>query len=209
VREPERQVKDTPTRFPLRRRELAALGSQYWGIVAVAAILTLARFSEAFLILRAAERGLPLAWIPIVLIAMNIVYAATAYPFGSLSDRFDRRIILAGGFGVLILADIVLALAGNIWMVMAGVGLWGLHMGMTQGLLTALIAGAAPAALRGTAFGLFHLVSGLALLTASATAGILWELVGPAATFFAGAIFTAIGLAGFLAISRDGRFQKS
>jgi MFS family permease len=162
----------------------------------VGAILTLARFSEAFLVLRARDAGLPAALVPLVLVVMNVVYASSAYPMGVLSDRLDRRMMLAAGFVVLIFADIVLAFAPRLWVVMLGVSLWGLHMGTTQGLLAALIADTAPAAVRGTAFGLFNFVSGIALMLASLVAGLLWELVGSSATFLAGAAFTALGVIG-------------
>jgi len=204
VREPERGIHESPERTAIRWTELHRLGGLFWSIVAVGAVLTLARFSEAFLILRAQNAGLSLALIPLVLIVMNIVYAATAYPMGSLSDRINRRVILAAGFLVLIAADLVLAAAPNLWIVMLGVGLWGLHMGMTQGLLATLVAEATPPAFRGTAFGIFHLVTGIATLLASLIAGALWEAVGPSATFFGGAIFSAFGLAGiFLLRSRQ------
>jgi MFS family permease len=134
---------------------------------------------------------------PLVLIVMNIVYSASAYPIGALSDKSDKRNILTAGFLVLIVADIVLALATNLWVLMLGVGLWGLHMGMTQGLLATLVAETAPGALRGSAFGIFHLVTGIALLIASLVAGLLWARIGPSATFFAGAALSAAGLAGF------------
>jgi len=198
VREPERKPNAVTPGFPLRAGELAGLGGLFWGVVAVGTVLTLARFSEAFLILRAEGAGLHIALIPLVLIVMNVVYSLTAYPFGALSDHLDKRLILAAGFVVLIAADLVLAFAPNLWVVMAGVALWGLHMGMTQGLLAALVAERAPEAARGTAFGVFNLVTGLALLAASLVAGILWEWIGPQATFLAGAGFTAVGLAGFL-----------
>lgn len=198
VREPERKPNAAAPRFPLRRSELAGLGGLFWGVVAVGTVLTLARFSEAFLVLRAEGAGLHIALIPLVLIVMNVVYSLTAYPFGALSDRVNKRLILAAGFAVLIAADLVLAFAPGIWVVMSGVALWGLHMGMTQGLLAALVAESAPEAARGTAFGVFNLVTGLALLAASLVAGILWEWIGPQATFLGGAAFTAAGLAGFL-----------
>jgi MFS family permease len=202
VHEPEHAPPEKPAPLPIRRRELAAMGGLYWGVIAITAVLTLARFSEAFLILRAQGQGLPLSLVPAVLIVMNLVYAATAYPLGALSDRGRRHGILVGGFLVLILADLVLAGATNAWVVMLGVALWGLHMGMTQGLLATLVADTAPDHLRGTAFGLFHLVSGIALLAASLVAGVLWEWVGPAATFVAGAVFTAVGLSGALIIAK-------
>jgi len=200
VREPGQARPLAEARVPIRWSELGRLGRLFWGVVAVGTVLTLARFSEAFLILRAEDAGLSLALIPLVLVVMNVVYAASAYPMGALSDRYDRRLVLAAGFVALILADIVLALAPGIWGVMLGIGLWGLHMGMTQGLLAALVADAAPTDLRGTAFGLFNLASGVALLLASLIAGLLWERVGPYATFLAGAVFTAIGLAGTVAL---------
>lgn len=200
VREPAHARPLAAARSPIHWRELGRLGSLFWGVVAVGAVLTLARFSEAFLILRAESAGLPATLVPLVLVVMNVVYAASAYPMGALSDRLDRRLVLAAGFVVLILSDVVLAFAPGIWIVMIGVGLWGLHMGMTQGLLAALVADTVPAALRGTAFGLFNLASGIALLLANLIAGSLWYLVGPHGTFLAGAAFTVIGLAGTIAL---------
>lgn len=200
VRESEPKVTAGDTSAPIRFKDLGALGSLFWGVVAVGAVLTLARFSEAFLILRAMDTGLPVALVPAVLIVMNIVYALSAYPMGALSDKADKRVILAGGFVILIIADIVLALAPNFWIVLLGVGLWGLHMGMTQGLLAALVAETSPVAFRGSAFGIFHLVTGIALLAASLIAGVLWDWIGPPATFIAGGAFTAISLVGFVGL---------
>ena len=192
VREPSRA--DATPAVPLRLNALKSIGGSFWIVVGIGAVLTLARFSEAFLILRAQDKGLALALAPLVLVVMNVVYALSAYPLGALSDQVDRRLMLAAGFVVLIAADIVLAFAPSVVVVMVGVALWGLHMGLTQGLLSALVADEAPAALRATAFGVFNFISGVALLLASVIAGALWEMVGPAATFFAGASFTAIGL---------------
>ncbi len=179
---------------PLKLSDLKSIGRAYWIVVGVGAVLTLARFSEAFLILRAQNAGLSLALAPLVLVVMNIVYALSSYPLGALSDRIDRKAMLALGFATLIIADIVLAAAPNLTLVMIGVALWGLHMGMTQGLLSALVADEAPANIRATAFGLFNFASGVALLLASLIAGILWEQIGPSATFVAGAAFTGLGL---------------
>jgi len=206
VREPERDVPVSRDRAPIHWTELRRLGGIFWGVVAVGAVLTLARFSEAFLILRAQGAGLSLALVPLVLVVMNIVYAASAYPFGRLSDRVNRYFILTTGFIVLIAADIVLAVAPGLWMVMLGVALWGLHMGVTQGLLAALVADAVTPAVRGTAFGVFHFATGFAVLLASLIAGVLWQVIGPAATFFAGAIFAAAGLAGMATLL--GRQQR-
>ncbi|MEP6607561.1 MAG: MFS transporter [Burkholderiaceae bacterium] len=193
VREPTREV---PSRSinPIRRENLRKLSRRYWSVVAIGAVFTLARFSEAFLVLRAAEGGLPLALVPLVLIAMNVIYSISAYPFGRLSDRISHRRLLAIGLAVLIGADLVLAYS-NAWAwVWLGVSLWGLHMGITQGLLATMVAGAAPADLRGTAFGFFNLVSGIALLLASALAGLLWDRFGAPQTFIAGALFSALAM---------------
>ena len=192
VREPPHQA--TATQAPVKFSDLKTVGTAYWIVVGVGAVLTLARFSEAFLILRAQNAGLSLALAPLMLVIMNLVYALSAYPLGALSDRIDRKKMLALGFATLIGADIVLAAAPNLTIVMIGIALWGLHMGMTQGLLSALVADAAPANLRATAFGVFNFASGVALLLASLIAGSLWEQIGPSATFIAGAVFTAFGL---------------
>ena len=194
VHEPERPPGLRRVRAPLSRAELARLGSAYWVIVGVAAIFTLARFSEAFLLLRAQSVGLPLAIVPAVMVVMSVVYTLSAWPAGALSDQIGRYGLLTAGFAILILADLVLAFGGNVTGVMAGAALWGLHMGLTQGLLAALVADTAPEELRGTAFGMFNLVSGVAMLAASVVAGALWDVAGPSGTFLAGAAFTAIAL---------------
>jgi MFS family permease len=188
---------------PLSRTELARLGADYWWVVAIATVFTLARFSEAFLILRAQSVGLPIALVPAVMVLMNIVYALAAYPAGVLSDRVERHTILIAGLALLIAADIVLALSGGVAGVALGVVLWGLHMGLTQGLLATLVADAAPAELRGTAYGMFNLMTGLALLAASVIAGGLWDMIGPAGTFLAGAAFTTLAVIGLLTLRRS------
>jgi len=195
VHEPERRHGLREVDAPLSRRELMRLSRIYWMIVGVAAIFTLARFSEAFLLLRAQSVGVPVAFVPVVLVLMNIVYTLTAWPAGALSDRIGRYGVVTVGFSLLVLADLALAINGSVAVVMLGVMLWGLHMGLTQGLLSALVADAAPAELRGTAFGVFNLVSGVAMLAASILAGALWDIAGPTGTFLAGAVFTAIALA--------------
>ena len=200
VKEPERPKELRRIRMPLHRDELSRLGATYWWVVAVAAVFTLARFSEAFLILRAQSIGLPLALIPIVLVIMSLAYSLSAYPIGALSDRMDRMTLLAIGLALLLLADLVLAFARDFVWVGIGVVLWGLHMGFTQGLLATLIAETAPADLRGTAFGMFNLMTGVALLVASVVAGALWDMTGPQGTFLAGAAFTVLTLAGLFAI---------
>jgi len=198
VREPERQGGIRPVASPLSVTELRRLGQAYWWVVAIATIFTLARFSEAFLVLRAQSIGLPIMLVPAIMIVMNIVYAVAAYPAGMLSDRVDRVVILMIGLGLLIAADLFLALSPGLAGVMIGVVLWGLHMGFTQGLLATLIADAAPADLRGTAYGMFNLLGGVAMLAASVIAGALWDVSGPEGTFLAGAAVTAIALVGLL-----------
>jgi MFS family permease len=171
-------------------------------VVGIATLFTLARFSEAFLILRAQGLGLPIALTPMVLVVMNIVYALAAYPAGVLSDRFHRLHVLGAGFVLLIAADMLLAFAPGLVMVAGGVVLFGLHMGFTQGVFATLIADCAPPDLRGTAFGLFNLLTGGALLAASVIAGGLWDLYGAQATFIAGATFAAAALAGLFLLHR-------
>lgn len=181
---------------PLRRENLKKLSAAYWWVVAIGSIFTLARCSEAFLVLRAQQMAIPLFAIPLVMVAMNLVYSLTAYPFGKLSDSMSHSKMLQWGLLVLIAADIVLALSSHWSTLLAGVALWGIHMGMTQGLLAAMVAHTAPPELRGTAFGMFNLMSGIALLLASAGAGVLWEVLGAASTFYAGAIICVVTLVG-------------
>jgi MFS family permease len=179
---------------PVSRVALKRLSLTYWWVVAIGALFTLARFSEAFLVLRAHQSGIPIALVPLMMVLMNLLYAATAYPFGKLSDRVSQTALLVLGLGVLIVADLVLAIGENWTMVLVGVGLWGVHMGMTQGLLATLVAGTAPADLRGTAFGFFNLVSGIAMLVASVLAGFVWDRLGAEFTFYFGAAFGVLAL---------------
>ena len=188
---------------PIARASLRRLPAAYWWVVGVGGVFTLARFSEAFLVLRAQQVGVGLALVPLVMVAMNAVYAASAYPFGKLADRVAPRTLLAVGLAVLIAADGVLAVGTHWSGLLLGVALWGVHMGMTQGVLAAMVAGSAPADLRGTAFGFFNLVSGGAMLAASVVAGSLWEWLGPAWTFGAGAAFSALALLGLAAWVRS------
>lgn len=210
VHEPKHGVGRRQVRNPLSRRELALLGKAYWWVVAVAAVFTLARFSEAFLILRAEGSGLPLMLVPAVLVVMNLAYALSAYPAGALSDRMDRVTILVIGLVLLIAADLFLAFASGLVGITCGIILWGLHMGFTQGLLATLVADAAPGELRGTAYGMFNLVTGIALLAASVIAGALWDSVGPQGTFLAGAAFSVLTIVGLYPVRQrlDGRKVK-
>jgi MFS family permease len=204
VKEPERLKGLRRVRMPLHRDELSRLGAAYWRVVVVATLFTLARFSEAFLILRAQSIGLPLALVPIVLVIMSLAYSLSAYPVGILSDQADRHTILIVGLALLVMADLTLAFASGILFVGVGAVLWGLHMGFTQGLLAALIAAAAPTELRGTAFGMFNLITGLTQLFASVIAGALWDKTGPQGAFLAGAGFAVVTVAGLLSIRGGG-----
>lgn len=205
VHEPARPEHLRKVRTPLSRSELRRLGPAFWGVVAMGTVFSLARFSEAFLVLRASSAGLPVFLVPLVLVLMNVVYALSAYPAGVLSDRANRITVLIAGIGLLVAADLVLAFAPGLVGVAAGVALWGLHMGFTQGLLATLVADTAPPELRGTAFGMFNLLSGAALLGASMIAGALWDVTGPRGTFLASATLALIALAG-LVVFRQSRF---
>lgn len=193
VHEPERPAHATRTN-PISKQNPKRLSAAYWWVVMIGAVFTLARFSEAFLVLRALEGGLPAAYTPLVLIAMNVIYAAGAYPFGRLSDSTSHTKLLAWGLVMLIAADALLAWSNHWAWVWSGIALWGLHMAMTQGLMAAMVAGTAPADLRGTAFGFFNLMSGVAMLVASGLAGLLWDQFGAAFSFAAGAGFSLLAL---------------
>ncbi|MGV8805987.1 MAG: MFS transporter [Polaromonas sp.] len=197
VREP-LHAAGQPRVNPLRQGSLKRLGAAYWWVVGVGAVFTLARFSEAFLVLRAQQSGMAVALVPLVMVAMNLIYSASAYPFGKLSDRMSHTTLLALGLVVLVAADLVLASSAHWAVLLAGVALWGVHMGMTQGLLATMVADAAPADLRGTAFGFFNLLSGVAMLLASGLAGWLWQQRGAAFTFYAGAAFCLLALLALL-----------
>jgi MFS family permease len=191
VHEPVTATAITKRPFPISRAGLKQLPAKYWWVVAIGTILTLARFSEAFLVLRARQGGLSLEWTPLVLVVMNVIYAAMAYPLGKLADKLNHDVLLLIGIVPLIIADLLLARSAQLEWVGIGLLFWGLHMAATQGLLAAMVADTAPAALRGTAFGFFNLMSGLAMLLASIVAGVLWDQIGAATTFYTGAFFSA------------------
>lgn len=195
IKEPERPQTEKRSN-PISRKNLKRLSASYWWVVGIGAVFTLARFSEAFLVLRAQQGGIPIALVPLVMVAMNLIYAASAYPFGKLSDSMSHRKLLVIGLLVLIAADLVLATDDHWVTVLLGVALWGIHMGITQGLLATMVADTAPADLRGTAYGFFNLMSGLAMLAASVLAGFLWDSLGASFTFYASAIFCAVTLIG-------------
>lgn len=194
VREPSQPATEKPARLPIHRDEIARLPRPFWWIVILGGLFSLARFSEAFLTLRGMELGLPLAYTPLVMILMSLVYALSAYPAGVLADRLPRTALLLWGLLILIGSDLLLASSNQLAIGLLGIALWGLHLGLTQGLLSAMVADAAPADLRATAFGLYNLVSGLALLLASVIAGVSWQLYGSAITFYlaAGIALTSV-----------------
>ncbi|HEX8514416.1 MAG TPA: MFS transporter [Allosphingosinicella sp.] len=201
VEEPARGA-EAAARAPLRLADLKRLDRAYWAVVGTGLLFTLARFSEAFLILKASDEGLALRLAPMVLVVMNLVYSASAYPAGIVSDRIGTRGLLLASLAVLASADLLLAFIPGLTAAFAAIALWGLHMGLSQGLLSRLVADRSPAALRGSAFGLFNLATGVAMLAASVTAGLLWDGFGPAATFLAGAGFAAAAMLALLLLSR-------
>ncbi|HEX8011736.1 MAG TPA: MFS transporter [Casimicrobiaceae bacterium] len=205
VREPGHPEPAAKSGPPVTFADVGRLSARYWWVVGIAALMTLARFSEAFLVLRAQSIGMPLAWVPLVMVVMSVVYAVVSYPAGALVDRGRYRAALGAGLLALILADLILSRVGSMGEVLGGAAVWGVHMGLTQGVLAALVAASAPADLRGTAFGLFNLVSGVALLAASVLAGWLWEAYGPAWTFGVGALFTVLA---WLALLMQGRLDR-
>ena len=189
VKEPAHPYPDDSWR--IRRSDLALLTVPFWWAIAIAAIFSLARFSPAFLVLKAHDVHVDAAFVPIILVAMYLAYSAASYPFGILADRINRHLQLGIGAVTLIAADLTLAGARTVWMTVLGAALWGLQMGVTQGLLSAAIADAAPERLRGTAFGIYDLAVGASTFVASAGAGTLWMLGGPTGTFVAGASLAA------------------
>jgi MFS family permease len=198
VEEPAKRATVANGKRRLQLSDAKRLPGAFWAVVAIMAVFTLARFSEAFLVLKSQNVGLPIALVPIIMVVMNVVYALVSYPAGALSDRIGRNGILFAGIGLLIVADLILAFGVTVPAVLLGVVFWGLHMGLTQGLLATLVADTAPEDLRGTAFGIFNLAGGVAMLVASVIAGGLWDAYGPRMTFLAGAAFTAIALVGLL-----------
>jgi MFS family permease len=198
VREPAGNESRQDARKLLSVVDVRRLTLRYWLIVILGAVFTLARFSEAFLVLRAEDVGLAIGYVPLVLVIMNISYTVTAYPAGVAADRLSQRSLLIAGLVVLVAADLVLAAAPSFWYALFGAALWGLHMGLTQGLFAKLVADNAPAELRGSAFGVFNLVSGAALLLASAIAGALWNVYGAPASFLTGAAFAMVAMLGLL-----------
>ena len=193
----------------LHWRDINKLSGTYWMVVGVGSIFTLARFSEAFLLLRAESVGMSASMIPLMLVVMNVFYSLTAYPAGRLSDRLGRTGLMTVGLMVLIVSDFTLSFAETSWQVASGTALWGLHMGLTQGLLAAMVADTASQNLRGTAFGIFSMVCGFSMLVACLIAGWLWDLFGAASTFLAGAVFAAMALTVYLSARKHLTFTSS
>lgn len=194
-------VKDAPNaqsdggaRPPIRMRDLKRLPRTFWQTTGIGILFTLARFSEAFLILKASAEGLPLALTPLVLVVMNLVYSLGAYPAGRLSDHVSANALLSAGMVALILADLTLALTSGLAGAFVGIVLWGVHMALTQGLFAKLVADYSPSTLRGSAYGVFNLATGIGLLFASIIAGLVWDRLGAGATFLCGAAFCLIAL---------------
>jgi MFS family permease len=203
VKEDEVPAKAATPRSSIRLRDLRFLPRHFWQVIAIATVFTLARFSEAFLVLKANAVGLPLTLAPMVLVAMSVVYAAGSYPAGAWADRTPSRLLLIAGLACLIVADLVLAAAASIAVAFLGIALWGAHMALSQGLMGKLVADHAPPDLRGSSFGVFHLTTGLATLAASVSAGLLWDRIGPAATFIAGALFAALAMVMAWSVERN------
>ncbi len=192
----------TQTKHKFKIRDIFNVGPAYWQIVVISGAFTLARFSDAFLILKAKDIGIPITFVPLVMVVMNIIYAFAAYPVGILSDNMNRKRILVIGITFLLAADLVLGFSNNVWMLGLGLGLWGMHMAFTQGLLATMVTDATPSKLRGTAYGVFYFVSGIAALASSIIAGVLWDQFGSSITFFVGAIFTLLALVGLLVANK-------
>lgn len=190
----DREAEDITPKPPVQIRDISRFDMAFWSIVVVGVVFTLARFSEAFLIFKANAEGLALALAPLVLVVMNVVYSLGAYPAGALSDRIDGRHLLVSALACLVVADLILAFVPGLIGAFAGIALWGLHMALSQGLLAKLVADRAPENLRGTAYGVFNLATGVALLLASVTAGLLWDRVGSSAAFIAGAVFAGAAM---------------
>ncbi|MDE2560930.1 MAG: MFS transporter [Sphingomonadales bacterium] len=205
VRDVEGRAAQAPARAAPRWSELGHLPPGFWRVTAIGVLFTLARFSESFLVLRAHDRGLPLAYAPLVLVAMNLVYSLGAYPAGAVADRAGPLRLLAMGLVALVAADAALGFGQGLGAIFAGIALWGAHMALTQGVLSQMVAAEAPPDRRASAFGMFNLVTGVAMLAASLVAGVLWDAIGPGATFLAGggfAVLTLVVLGGVAALGR-------
>lgn len=202
LREPAASGEKEAGPAPAGIESYARLSASFWFVVIIGALFTMARFSDAFLVLKALHAGLPVGYVPLVMVVMNLVYSGVSYPAGIMADRFGSRRQLASGIALLLTANLILSAASRPLAVMAGVIFWGAHLGFTQGILSKLVADSAPSEMLGTAFGVFNLASGIAVLLSSLIAGTLWQLLGAQYTFFAGALFALLAGAG-LALFRS------
>lgn len=193
VKEKEKNKEDSVNQR-IHLNDLKKFSIPFWFVVGVGVLFQLARFSEAFLILRVKDFGLDLSLVPLVLIVMNIVYSLSAYPFGFMSDFVQREWFLIGGLIVLCLSDFILGMATSLPISFLGIVLWGLHLGLTQGVLTTLVADTCDSGLRGTGYGIFNLFSAVTLLFASILAGYLWDHLGAEYTFVVGGGFSLASL---------------
>ena len=194
IQEPEHKANDNHRKAGFNLSTAKNLGRRFWVVALLGAAVMLARFSEAFLVLRASDAKMAMAYVPLVMVVMSVVYSLSSFPAGVLSDRWGRKGLFAAGLIALIGADLVLAWAPTPFYVMVGVAIWGLHMGLTQGILSTLVADSAPVDLRGSAYGVFALVSGVAALLASVLAGVIWDRAGQAPVFYVGAAFAVFAL---------------
>jgi len=207
LREPERRV--APQKKPALFAGFRELNKDTKRLLQVGFLFTLARFSEAFLILKGIDIGLSEALSPLTLAIFNLVYVALAYPAGALSDRMSPRSILMAGMLVLIAGNAVLAETSSFLGLVLGTALWGAHMALTQGIFARMIADSAPQELRATSFGAFYFVSGIAGLLASLGAGWLWDERGSSATFLTSAGIAAVALAMLSLLSDEDRSRAA
>jgi MFS family permease len=197
IREPKASQAKSPAN-PINMAALRGLGKQYWALVLVAFVFNLGNSSDAFLLLKAQTVGISAPHIPLVLVTMNVSYAISSYPCGVLSDKLGRFDLLLSSFVLYVAVYAGFALADQPWQIWSLLVLYGFYLGLSQGNLLAFVADTIPSQLRGTAFGAINLVVGFALLPASMLAGLLWQYVSPAATFFAGSALAVLAIIVFL-----------
>lgn len=198
VREPAEsraEIKNIPA---FRFADAFRLNPAIWTVICLAGVIMLARFSEAFLLLKSVEAGFSLTWVPVSIVIMHGVYGLCAYPVGKLSDTIGNTGLLLCSLVFLVVAHLTIAFSATVWEFVIGIVFWGLHMGFSQGLLGAMVADASPAGLRASAFGAFNLVTGIVLLIGNVAAGWLWQDLGSHAPFIAGAL---LSLFAFFAIA--------
>jgi MFS family permease len=166
-------------------------------------LFTLGNSATAFIILRAQDLGFSVLYILLLLGLFNLVYASVSYPSGILSDKIGRRRVIVTGWAVYALTYLGFALASASWHVILLFALYGLYFGAAEGATRAFVADMVPEESRGTAYGLYHGAVGLALLPASVIAGVLWQAISPAATFYFGAAMAGTAMLGFALLIRE------